>query len=226
MTSILLFYTAVYFIAIILCIPIGPVNLEIFHTALKKQHVHAVAIAVGAAGGDAFWAMLAFFGISPFASSRYLEAAFFLFTAIITGVLGLLALKDSKIKFVEKKEERITQIIRKRKRWSLLKGLGMVLLNPLGIVSWMICLQFLRKNNIFIPMKINYEIAFFLVVVAGASTYFLLIIFITHKMKRFFNPERTGKIVRGLGYVLLAFSVYFIFYTIKAFFFNNHVAAS
>jgi len=136
-------------------------------------------------------------------------------------VLGLVALKDAKTKFVEKKEEKITEVIRRRKGWSFLKGFLMVLVNPLGIVSWMICLQFLRKNGVFIPMTLNYEIAFFLVVIAGAGTYFFLIIFITNKMKGFFNPDRTSKVVRGLGYILISFSIYFLFYAVKAFFFNH-----
>jgi len=217
--SIILFYLLTFFLSILLCIPIGPVNLEIFHTALKRNFAHAVAIAVGAAAGDAVWATTAFFGISPFASSHYMEATFFLFTALITAVLGLVALKNAK--FIERKEEKLVTRIKTRKRWYALKGLSMVLVNPLGILSWMICLQFLRKNNIFIPMQLRYEIIFFIVVSLGALTYFLLIIFITHKMKAFFNPARTCKVVKCLGYILLAFSFYFLYYAVKAFFFNQ-----
>ena len=36
----------------------------------------------------------------------------------------------------------------KRKRWAFLQGLGMVLINPLGIASWMIALSFLKKLKI------------------------------------------------------------------------------
>jgi threonine/homoserine/homoserine lactone efflux protein len=175
-------------------------------------------IAIGAAVGDAVWATCAFFGISPFADSPNMEAIFFVFTALITLGLGLVALKDSR--FIEKKEEQLVTKI-KRKRWALLKGLTLVLVNPLGIVSWMICLQFLRKNKIFIPMQLRYEILFFIVVVVGAACYFLLVVFITNKMKNFFSPKRTVKVTRALGYILLTFSAYFLFYAIKAFFFNN-----
>jgi threonine/homoserine/homoserine lactone efflux protein len=178
----------------------------------------AISIAVGAAMGDAFWACLAFFGISPFISSRYMEAAFFVFTAIITGILGIFALKDAK--FLEKKEEGIVTKIR-RKRWAILKGLTMVLVNPLGIVSWMISLSFLRKIKVFIPLELKYEIIFFIVVILGASTYFFLIIFITSRMKKVFNPERTTKVIKLLGYLLIIFSAYFLYNAIKLFFFNG-----
>jgi len=218
MFSIILFYISSYWIAIVLCIPIGPANLEIFHTSLKKQYPQAVSVAIGAALADAFWALLAFFGISPFSSSHNMEAAFFLTTSIITLVLGIIILKDAK--FIEKKEEEIIIKIRK-KRWAFFKGLTLVLVNPLGIVSWMISLQFLKKMGIFIPMQLRYEIIFFFVVALGATSYFLLIVFITNKMKNIFNPERTCKITKALGYLLFVFSAYFLFNAIKVFFFNT-----
>jgi threonine/homoserine/homoserine lactone efflux protein len=219
MLSIIIFYFACFWISFALGIPIGPVNLEIFHDAVQKQYSTAISVAIGAAFGDATWALLAFFGISPFTSSPNLEAAFFLFTAIITCTLGIIAIKDSR--FIEKKEENLVTRI-KRKRWALLKGLMMVLINPLGIVSWMICLQFLRKNQIFIPMETRYEIIFFIVVTMGAASYFLLLVLITNKMKEIFNAKRAGKITKYLGYLLLLFSTYFLFYAIKTFFFNSH----
>lgn len=218
MSSVIFFYISCFFISFFLCIPIGPVNIEIFQNALKRLYPQAISIAIGAATGDAFWALLAFFGISPFISSRYMEAAFFVFAAIITGVLGIFALKDAR--FLEKKEEEIVTKIR-RKRWALLKGLTMVLVNPLGIVSWMISLSFLRKINIYIPLKLNYEILFFIVVIMGASTYFFLIVLITSKMKKIFSPERTTKVIKFLGFLLIIFSFYFLYNAVKLFFFNG-----
>lgn len=219
MISIILFYVACFFISFSLCIPIGPVNIEIFHTALKKHHPQAVCIALGAALVDSIWAVCAFFGISPFLSSRYTEAAFFLFTAVVTGILGILAFKDAR--FIEKKEEELVSKIRKKKRWAFLKGFSMMIVNPLGIVSWMIALSFLRRAKLYMPMELNYEIIFFFVVLAGAFSYFLLIIFITHKMKTIFNTQRTSKIIKVLGYTLLVFSLYFLYISVKLFFFNG-----
>ena len=219
MISIALFYVASFFISFLLCIPIGPVNLEILHTALKKHHIQAVSIAAGASIGDAVWATCAFFGISPFMSSRYMEASFFLFTTVITAVLGFIALKDAR--FIEKKEEELVTKIR-RKRWAVLKGLTMVLVNPLGIVSWMVSLSFLRRVKVYIPMELRYEVLFFIVVTAGALTYFSLIVFIARRMQSFFSPVRTRKIIRFLGFLLLGFSVYFFYHSIELFFFNGN----
>lgn len=218
MYSIIIFYILSFWIGFLNCIPIGPVNLEVFHTALKKQYPQALAVAFGGAIGDAFWAILAFFGISPFSKSHNMEAAFFLFTAVVTFVLGFIILKDSK--FMTRKEEVIVVKIRS-KRWAFFKGLSLILVNPLGIVTWMIALQFLRKMNIYIPLRLNYEIIFFIVVAAGAASYFSLIVFITNKMKGFFNPKRTAAITKYLGYGLFVLSVYFIFNAVKVFFFNT-----
>jgi threonine/homoserine/homoserine lactone efflux protein len=119
------------------------------------------------------------------------------------------------------KQEEILIVKIKRKRWAFLKGLSLIMVNPLAIVTWMVCLQFLRKMKLFIPLKLNYEIVFFFIVMAGAASYFSLIVLITNKMKTFFNHHRTVKVIKYLGYGLFVLSAYFIFNAVKAFFFNS-----
>lgn len=209
-----IFYIAVFFLSGIFCIPVGPVNLEVFNNALRKHIPQALSMALGAAVGDAVWATLALVGMSPFFKYPRLEAAFLLGTALITFGLGLVALKDAK--YIEEKEASMVSKVR-RKRISLLKGLTMVLLNPLGIVSWMIALSFLRRAGHFVPLTPTHKILFFIVVIMGAFAYFLAIIFITNKMKHFFDQQRTKKLIRFLGFVLLSFSLYFLVLSIKTF---------
>ena len=219
MPSALFFYLACFWISFLLCIPIGPVNLEVFNCAVRKEYAHALSTAFGAACGDAVWAMASFYGISPFLrngqSNILLEALFLLVTGVITFVLGVIALKDARlIDRIEKKEEEIAGKI-KKKRWAVLKGFAMVLVNPLGIGSWMIALSFLKKLKIYIPLRLTFEIFFFATVITGAFVYFLTIVFITNKMKKMFSPQRTIMIVRVLGYLLILFSFYFLFFSVK-----------
>ncbi len=221
----LLFYVSCFFISFFLCIPIGPVNLQVFQRAVKKEYAQAVSLALGAAIGDSLWAMAAFFGITPFLKNGYnlsIEGVFLLATALITFILGLLALKDARflerIEEMEKKEEAIVARIQ-RKRWAFFQGLLMVLVNPLGIASWMIALSFLKKLRIYIPLTLNYEFGFMLVVVLGAFAYLILIIFITHRVKSLCLPRNTRRVIRILGYVLIAFSLYFLYFAVKALFF-------
>ena len=232
MLTTLLFYVGCFFIGFFLCIPIGPVNLEVFQSAIKKHYAQALSIALGASFGDAIWAMAAFFGITPFLKNGYslsngynlsIEGVFLLITAAITFVLGMLSLKDARLlEKIEKREEAIVQRI-KRKRWAFVKGLTMVLINPLGIASWMIALSFMKKLKIYIPLELSYEIFFMITIILGAFSYFILIIFITNKMKSLFSPQRMTKIIRVLGYVLIAFSLYFLFFAIKALFFHPQI---
>ena len=221
----LLFYVGCFFISFFLCIPIGPVNLQVFQRGVKKEYGAALSVAIGAAIGDSVWAMAAFFGITPFLKNGYnlsIEGIFLLVTAVITFILGLLSLKDAsfldRIEEIEKKEEAIAARIQ-RKRWAFLQGLVMVLLNPLGIASWMIALSFLKKLKIYIPLTLNFEIFFMVAVILGAFCYFLLIIFITHRVKSLCVPHNTRRVIRALGYLLIAFSLYFLFFAIKALFF-------
>lgn len=221
----LLFYLGCFFVSFFLCIPIGPVNLQVFQRAVKKEYAQALSLALGAALGDSVWAMAAFFGITPFLKNGYnlsLEGIFLLVTAAITFVLGLLALKDARflerIEEIEKKEEAIVSRIQ-RKRWAFLQGLLMVLVNPLGIASWVIALSFLKKLHVYIPLSLNYIILFQAVIVFGAFAYFVLIILITHRVKSLCLPHNTRRVIRVLGYVLIAFSLYFLYFGIKALFF-------
>jgi threonine/homoserine/homoserine lactone efflux protein len=225
MLTSLLFYVGCFLTSFFLCIPIGPVNLQVFQSAVKKQHAQALSVALGAAIGDSIWATAAFFGITPFLKNGYnlnIEGVFLLVTAVITFVLGLLSLKDArfleKIEKIEKREEAIAERI-KRKRWAFLQGLGMVLINPLGIASWLIALSFLKKLSFYIPLTLNYEIFFMVVVILGAFSYFILIIFITNRMKSLCTPHNTRKVIKVLGYVLIGFSLYFLFFALKALFF-------
>ena len=57
------------------------------------------------------------------------------------------------------------------------------------------------------------------VVILGAFSYFTLIIFITNKMKSLCTPHNTRKVIKVLGYVLIGFSLYFLFFALKALFF-------
>ena len=220
--SYLLFYLGCFFVSFFLCVPIGPVNLEVFQNAVKKHYGPALSVALGASVGDAVWATAAFFGITPFLKNGYnfsIEGIFLLVTAVITFVLGLLSLKDARfLEKIEKKEEAIAERI-KRKRWAFVQGLTMVLINPLGIASWMIALSFMKKLQIFIPLTLSYEIFFIVIVILGAFSYFMLIIFITNKMKSLCSPKRTRVIIRVLGYMLIGFSIYFLFFALKALFF-------
>lgn len=219
----ILFYIGCFFISFFLCVPIGPVNLEVFQNAVKKHYGAALSLSLGAAVGDATWATAAFFGITPFLKNGYnfsIEGIFLLFTAIITFTLGLIALKDARfLERIEKKEEALVLKI-KRKRWAFVQGLTMVLINPLGIASWMIALSFMKKLKIYIPLTLTHEIFFMIIVILGAFSYFTLIIFITNKMKSLCTPHKTRKVIKALGYLLIGFSLYFLFFALKALFFT------
>jgi threonine/homoserine/homoserine lactone efflux protein len=226
MLTSIFFYLGCFFTSFCLCIPIGPVNLEVFQSAIKKHHAQALSVALGASFGDAVWATAAFFGISPFLKNGYnilIEGIFLLVTSVITFILGLLSLKDARLlEKIEKKEEALAQKL-KRKRWAFVKGFTLVMINPLGIASWMIALSFMKKLKFFIPLTLSYEIFFLVTVFAGAFAYFTLIVLITNKMKSIFSPERTGKIIKVLGYVLILFSLYFMFFAVKTLFFYQRL---
>lgn len=226
-TAIILFYLAAFATGFGLCIMPGPIALEVVHHAIKRQPLHALCIGAGAAIGDALWAMVAFYGITPFlqnSNSSLVEGLFLLVAAILTFVIGLLAVKDAKLATcVEKKEEEIAQKIvkRKRKRWSVLKGLMLVLVNPLGIGSWVIILSVLKKANVYIPLEFTYEVVFYGAVMAGAFSYSVLIVLIAKKIQDMFTPERISKISKVLGYLLILFSLYFLWFSLRALIFSR-----
>ena len=224
MSKILLFYVVAYVIGFVLCLVPGPVAIEVFHHAVKRQSVHALSIGFGAAMGDAWWAMVVFYGLTPFLKNGHgnsLEGIFLLVAAVVTFIIGYFALKDARfVKKVLHKEEGIVRMVKqKRKRWSVLKGLTMVLVNPLCIGTWVIVLSFLRKAKIYIPLDLNYIVFFALAVMLGAFSYSVLVVAITNRFKPLFSPDRTLKFIKVLGYVLILFAFYFLFYAVRALFF-------
>jgi len=221
------FYIIAFWSCFLLSIPIGPVNIEVFQSALKKRYGYALSIALGAGIGDGIWATMAFFGISPFLRNNYnfcLEGIFLLVTAIITMIIGIISLRDVRLfEKIEKHEEEVARKI-SGKRWGFLKGFSLVIVNPLGIGSWFIILSFLKKLKIYIPTEFKHIVFYFLVVAAGAVAYFSVVLLITRKFKDFFNFDRTKKVIRVLGYLLIAFSIYFLYFAIRSFYIysNKH----
>ncbi len=220
------FYIIAFWSCFLLSIPIGPVNIEVFQNALKKRYSYALSVALGAGVGDAIWASLAFFGISPFLKNNYnfcLEGFFLLATSIITFIIGIISLRDAHLaEKIEKQEEELAKKISGRKRAGFLKGFTLVAVNPLGIGSWFIILSFLKKLGIYIPNEIKHIIFYFIVVTAGAFAYFLLITILTRKFKNFFNPQRTRKVICTLGFLLIAFSIYFLYFAARAFYLYSY----
>ena len=64
--------------------------------------------------------------------------------------------------------------------------------------------------------KIDYEIIFMGVVMVGAFSYSILMVVITNRAKKLFTPETTSRIIKILGYLLIVFSIYFLFYALRA----------
>jgi threonine/homoserine/homoserine lactone efflux protein len=222
MLNIILFYVFAYLTGFWLCIMPGPIAIEIFHHAIKKEKAHALSVGLGAAMGDAIWAMVAFYGITPFLKNgnngNVMESIFLLVAAVVTFALGVVALRDkAMVKKVGEKEERIATKV-KRKRWFVVKGLMMVMVNPLGIGSWVIVLAMLKKAKIYIPLNLGLEVGFYTCVMLGAFSYSLLMVSLTNRFEALFKPERTAKIIRVLGFMLIGFSIYFLFFSTKAFF--------
>ena len=225
MINIILFYIVAFFTGFGLCIMPGPIAIDVFHHAVKRENAHALYVGLGAAIGDAIWAMVAFYGITPFMKNdngpnNHLESYFLIAAALVTFIIGALALKDgAMMKKVGEKEEYLLKKLPKS-GWSILKGLTMVMVNPLGIGSWVIVLALLKKAQIYIPLSIGYIVLFLVVVMLGAFSYSVLMVLLTRRFEALFKPERTAKIIRTLGFMLIGFSVYFLFFAIRAFFVN------
>lgn len=227
MTDIILFYVVAFFTGFGLCIMPGPIAIEVFHHAVKRENAHALFMGLGAALGDAIWAMVAFYGITPFlkngnGENNHLESYFLIVAALVTFIIGFLALKDGKMmKKVGEREEMLEEIVIKKlpkSGWSILKGVMMVMVNPLGIGSWVIVLALLKKAHIYIPLIWGYEAVFYIAVMMGAFAYSVLMVLLTRRFEALFKPERTAKIIKTLGYMLIGFSVYFLFFAIRGFF--------
>jgi threonine/homoserine/homoserine lactone efflux protein len=177
-------------------VPIGPVNIAVIDTAYRHHLKRAIAVALGGATADLFYAMLGVLWFGPLVVTRphippILYAISF-FPLVIYGI-SILRSKPADPSLVSG-----TDTGQKGYFWSGF-GLGMalILLNPSTLLAWVVILgTWMSEENQ------SSGIAAALGVGAGSFLWFAFVAWLAHKGKNFLQ-KRAGLINRIVGFLLI-----------------------
>src|SRR5882757_9419875 len=129
-----------FFSALLLAIPVGPVNLTIINEGARRGRKWAILISLGATTMEIIYCFIAFTGLASFfISSPYMKAAMELFSFVFMLVLGIkfLLSKSAPIEFgatAHRIEAHIGQRLHPRSAY--MTGFVRVLANPGVMIGW------------------------------------------------------------------------------------------
>jgi threonine/homoserine/homoserine lactone efflux protein len=216
--SILLFAAAIFCAAILMNLPPGPVQFEIWREAMAGRRGRAAAVVIGAVAGDIGLALAAAFGLNPWSKAGREGGAFFiLYAALLIGI-GVHTLRqtgrrscpagsasESPPECPGKGKRRL------RRRWACLRGAALVVLNPLGAASWAMVLAGMTRWGASLPVQFPEIAIYSLAVGAGVAAYPSAIILFAPRMRFRTPPLRPSLIPRVLGGGIIGFGLFFLF---------------
>jgi threonine/homoserine/homoserine lactone efflux protein len=190
-------------------VPIGPVNVAVIDAAYRHTMRRAIAVGLGGAIADCFYAGLGVLGVTPVLRSySSVEPVLYLVSGIILLGYGFLTARSQPVAPAQPSAEEAREsatTLRRREMWSgFTVGLGLIVLNPAAIVTWVvITVKFIP------PATFSEGIACALGVAAGSFAWFALVAYLTHKGKSMLG-EKAAWIPRLVGIALMVYSVYLL----------------
>ncbi len=177
-------------------VPIGPVNIAVIDTAYRHHLKRAIAVALGGAIADLFYALLGVLWFGPLVVTRpHIPPILYAISFLPLVIYGISILRS---KPADPSRVSSTDTGQKGYFWSGF-GLGMalILLNPSTLLAWVVILgTWMSEENR------NSGIAAALGVGAGSFCWFALVAWLAHKGKNFLQ-KRAGLINRVVGFLLI-----------------------
>lgn len=182
------------FIGVVICIPVGPINVWVVSTFMKKGKAMALSLAAGGALMD-----FVYFALSLFGQSKLTVPASF--TKIIYGLSTLLILmlgiKElfSKVEFIQETNE----IKGKGLLGAFLFGIFLYVSNPTLLLSINAIVAFLKsisflKTDVFLCIGIA----------LGSFSWFSFLIFMASKYKEQLREKYMGIFTKVSGVLMIA----------------------
>jgi threonine/homoserine/homoserine lactone efflux protein len=188
-------------------IPIGATQVEIAKRALHKHVRAAFAIVLGAMISDAFYGIIALFGIAPVLQNITVHIIFGVVCALILLALGIHSFRQSSRLHLSK----LNVSILKSKRLAFVTGLLLSLTNPLMLLWWLIGSKIIKDLKIIPAFDPVSSVLFIFFVVLGMIGYLTALIFLLNWAHKFISLHVMRKINFSLAIMLCALALYFLF---------------
>ncbi len=196
--------------------PWGPVNLEIIRRTMNHQIWNALFFSIGAAIGDGIWPVIAFVGVSPLLTVRWVELLFWSVSTVVMVIL-LFAIWRTPLHHEGKKG--VWQLVATRKRIALFSGLLLVVTNPLGLGFWLTLLGIGAAHGWRIETTLSAAWAVWGAVALGSLLLYGSVIIVTFHTHRVFQLSRFHTRIRLVFLsILLLITLFFAYHTLNLFF--------
>jgi len=187
----------------LMCIPIGPLNILVFNTKLKRGMGPAMAIAIGGAIMDFIYFFIILSGLSLFTINPQITYGFQIFGSFILFILGI-----KEIFFVHVDLRERPKYNRKFGSKSfLLLGILIYVGNPTMFFSLSTLCAFI-KSFTFFPSTLTNNAVFSLFVALGSVLWFYTLLVIVEKFEHKITKSLMIKINRICGVLIILLSLY------------------
>ncbi|MEJ2696516.1 MAG: LysE family transporter [Candidatus Sulfobium sp.] len=212
MTYILLLISA-YFMGCIAAIPAGPVQIEVVRRSINGQLKSSLLVVLGAFLIDVFYGLIAFFGIAPFLEEKKVMAIFWLAGGVILIVMSVFVIRHR-----AKKEISYDNAPQKRKRWALLGGISLSVINPMMILWWLSAVRIFEDIGLISEFNADIALTFLAAASLGLASYLTALSLFIHWVKKFVSAAKLRRINQVFAVFLLLIGLYFLYTSIHTLF--------
>ncbi|MDP4200123.1 MAG: LysE family transporter [Bacteroidota bacterium] len=195
-------------------IPVGASQFETARRALAGYLGSAFAVVAGSVSSDLVYGSAAMFGLALFMQRPEVEAVFWLVNAILTMILGIAAIRESR---EEEEMPRSTATAKPGDTPSRLRnpaigyvtGFSLAFTNPMMIAWWLLAARFVKDLGITGELTLQTRVLFLVAGGLGIGSYLSLLAITTYRAKKSITRERTKKVTIGFGVAMIVLAIYF-----------------
>lgn len=196
----------------------GPVSAMVIERTLDKRYAAALAVAIGSALAEGFYAGMAVVGVSLLAVYPWLEpASKALAAAILIGVGLSFALKKKKVDDDDDEGAVDGNTKSKRPKKTTLGqfaiGFSVTIVNPTLLATWTAATSMVVATGIELSPILGAP--FGLAVALGVSSWFALVVYLVRRFTKSFKPSSIRKVIGYIGWGLVALGLYFVVLFVK-----------
>lgn len=196
--------------ALLLAIPVGPVNLTIINEGARRGFKWALLITLGAITMEVVYCFIAFTGLAGLVlASEYIRAAMEVFSFVFILALGIKFAMAKSINFrlnatTDRIEARLEERLHPRSAY--MTGFVRVLANPGVLVGWFVLAAKFISNNWVAP-ELSGRMACVIGVGLGTVLWFLMLSYTSSRGEGKFSEQTLLRIEHWSGVVLIAFAL-------------------